>query len=385
MLNLTLKVGGVLMLFCSRSSSLVARSIVRRYATGNSKLYTSSRLHGSLTPDDLTSPPVTPKTFDENFLIPPYSDPLPLETINLHRLDSKIKFKEAEHEYFYEGKKMDKSVTRLVEQFFEKFDDDKAIAAMKKGSRWPRAEYMQKNGTVWTDLQIKSYWSNIGLNARNRGTWMHYNIERFLNGFPTVSQDELPEMKQFMDFYEEVIAPQAIQPYRTEWRIAAPDHSLAGSVDFVGKIGAEYVIVDWKRSKKLFSSDGGSAFTKKCKAPLKHLDDNETSKYFLQLNVYRHILQTYYDIPISKMILASFHPTCDGYYVKEAPVMQQEMLAMLAHESSVAGGEALPSSFASSDTPSQPPTTTPATYVSKSIKESTISPPKTVRSQRPVM
>lgn len=78
---------------------------------------------------------------------------------------------------------------------------------------------------------------------------MHYNIERYFNG---IAYADIPEMKQFLEFKTEVMDARRIQPYRTEWRIAAPDLSIAGSIDFVGKIpDGSFVVMDWKRSFEL--------------------------------------------------------------------------------------------------------------------------------------
>lgn len=88
------------------------------------------------------------------------------------------------------------------------------------------------------------------ITLRSLGTWMHYNIERYFNHLETAN--DIPEMKQFLSFYEDHINAKAIQPYRTEWRIAAPDIDLAGSVDFVGKMpDGTFCIMDWKRAKDL--------------------------------------------------------------------------------------------------------------------------------------
>lgn len=46
--------------------------------------------------------------------------------------------------------------------------------------KWP-------NGDVMTPEQIKKKWEGYGNYARNQGTWMHYNIERYFNGL--VSMD----------------------------------------------------------------------------------------------------------------------------------------------------------------------------------------------------
>ena len=125
---------------------------------------------------------------------------------------------------------------------------------MKKSSRWPRPEYSfkDKNGqeVALSDKAIKEKWDKIGEYARNKGSWMHYNIERFLNNLEP--SKTLVELQQFEKFYNEIVVKRGIEPWRTEWRIAAPDLSLGGSVDFVGKcLDGTYAIIDWKRSKNL--------------------------------------------------------------------------------------------------------------------------------------
>lgn len=60
------------------------------------------------------------------------------------------------------------------------------------------------------------------------------------------------EIPKFLRFYDEVIKAKGIQPFRTEWRIAAPDTNLAGSIDFVGRFAdGTFALIDWKRSKAL--------------------------------------------------------------------------------------------------------------------------------------
>ena len=283
--------------------------------------------------------PVTPVSFGEKFQIQEMNEKMGLEIANGHELDNKIKFEEGPHEYFWDGIKLGSSVTRLVESFFEKFDPDDAIQKMKNGSKWPRPEYTRKSGEVWTDEQIKLFWDGVGLYARNRGTWMHYNIERFLNGLQP--SQECPEMEYFHRFNSEVMEAEKIEPYRTEWRICAPEYDLAGSVDFVGKRpDGTYVIMDWKRSKNLASSLENS-FGKRAKAPLQHIDDTDASKYFLQLNIYRYILQKHYGIKISQMVLASFHPATEKYFHVSVPIWEEEVEAALRHHYSKSDAKAI--------------------------------------------
>jgi hypothetical protein len=68
----------------------------------------------------------------------------------------------------------------------------------------------------------------------------------------------MSELHQFREFYESLLVRENISPFRTEWRIAAQDLSIAGSVDFVG-VNSEndVILIDWKRSKKISPSYEG--------------------------------------------------------------------------------------------------------------------------------
>ena len=137
-------------------------------------------------------------------------------------------------------------------------------------------------------------------------------------------------LQHFDQFYNEVVVKRGIEPWRTEWRIAAPDISLGGSVDFVGKcLDGTYAIIDWKRSKNL-EANINNGYGRKAKTPLEHIDDCEGSKYFLQLNLYRYILQKYYNLNISTMILTSFHPNQAKYFHIDVPIWENEIESIMS-------------------------------------------------------
>jgi hypothetical protein len=321
-----------------RSSRSGCSSVVRR------QLHATSLLQHST-----TSPPVEPVSYGKDFfLVRPEGD-MPLDSANKHSLDASITFDEPSHTYFVEGEKMKSSVTEVVGNYFEKFEADLAISRMMNGPSWPRPQYQHKNdGRPFTPEEIKRQWDNIGEYARNRGTWMHYNIERHFNGL--TPSDDLIEFKQFLDFEKDVVTKRGVLPHRTEWRIAAPEYSLAGSVDFVGSLpDGTYCLIDWKRSKNLANSMSNT-YGKLGKYPLDHLDDCEASKYFLQLNIYRHILQKHYNIVVSSMTLASFHPNASAYFATEVPFWDEEVEKVLQDlEADIGTGTAAPKPLDFSD------------------------------------
>jgi len=144
-------------------------------------------------------------------------------------------------------------VTELASKFFSSFNADVVISKMMNGRNWPRAGYINQDGSPYTEDQIRERWEVTATNARNRGTWMHLNIERYLNG--VVAAEDLPEFKQFRAFVEEQITSQGIEPYRTEWRIGSAEEGVCGTVDFIGKLpDGTFMLCDWKRIQNVNDS-----------------------------------------------------------------------------------------------------------------------------------
>lgn len=182
-----------------------------------------------------------------------------LRIVNGHPNDNRISFDSQNHKYFYDGIPMQSSVTQLIREYFDEFDSKAVAIKMMSSQNWPRKGYVHANGKPFNLSEILYKWDVIGEYARNKGIWMHYNIERILNDLP-VAEENLPEISQFLTFKSEMMDDRQIVPYRTEWRIAAPDYSIAGSVDFVGKDSeGNFIIMDWKRSKNLQASVGPNA------------------------------------------------------------------------------------------------------------------------------
>jgi len=283
-----------------------------------------------------------PEDFGVGFQMPVRGEELfALENANIHPLDERIAFDEEAHKYAWEGRPLPMSVTEVVGRYFEKFQPELAIHLMMKGPNWPRPAYTTPEGRPFTPKEIRLSWDETGEQARNRGTWMHSNIERVLNHLPS---SDLPEMSQFRDFQREVILARNITPFRTEWRIAAPDIGLGGSVDFVGRLpGGGFVLMDWKRSKNIPTSMT-QHYGKYGKTPVQHLPDCDGSKYSLQLNLYRYILRRYYEIQIEEMLLVSFHPDLPGYFLAEIPVMDQEIQDIVRELSSRSRSSSISSS-----------------------------------------
>lgn len=100
-------------------------------------------------------------------------------------------------------------------------------------------------------------------------------------------------------------------------------------MDFVGqRPDGSHVIIDWKTGKKLLDQ-WGKAYGKKAFHPIEHVDDCQKSKYTLQLNLYKHILERYYGLRVSSMIIASFDASYVPYFHTEVDDMSEEVQKIL--------------------------------------------------------
>ena len=92
------------------------------------------------------------------------------------------------------------------------------------------------------------------------------------------------------------------------------EQSVCQDVDWIGEYEDDrsLCIVDWKRSEKLA---GGlvSAWNKRMRAPLQHLDDCDGCKYALQLGCYAYLLERYYGKTVRSLALCCVHPDAPIY------------------------------------------------------------------------
>lgn len=194
------------------------------------------------------------------------------------------------------------SVTTLIDRFFP-FDIERFIERKA-----------QKEGLTEEDV-LNEFLANRD-EAAEKGTLMHEQIENFLKG--NNYEDNSIEFKHFKRFYTEVVVANGFKFVEAEKRILSEEFNVAGTVDAIFKKpnSMDYIIVDWKRSKKLVV-DGhpkmygyGVALSE-----LNHLDNSSYYKYALQQNIYKHILEYDYGMSISSMNLIVLHNKYDDYYI----------------------------------------------------------------------
>lgn len=253
-----------------------------------------------------------------------------LSRTNGHARDARIRFVEDGHVYFIDGSPKDVvSVTTLVKKYSVPFDADRVIENIMRSPSY-------KEGHKYWGMsrdEIKTQWSDLGKDASTRGTKMHANIEAVYNGVEV--RDESEEFGHFERFKAEHAH---LEPFRTEWIVFSDELRLAGSIDMVFRDAdtGDLYIYDWKRSKEIKRRGFD-----KMRKPLNHLDDVNFNHYSLQLNIYRWILETYYDVKVKGLFLIVLHPNqktykkipCADFREEVADVMEERRLNLAAKSS----------------------------------------------------
>ena len=239
-----------------------------------------------------------------------------------HPRDHHISFDEASHVYTVKGSsKGYRSVTKLISSLHSKFDADKIIRGMKASPKWPDSPYFGK-----TDAEIKDQWTKNGAEASAAGTGLHLAIEEYLDAdcrTDAITNKAILDSKEwsyFLKFWD--AHKDILEPYRLEWSVYVEELKLAGQIDavFRRKRDGAFFIYDWKRCKDIKTENSFQS----CLDPISHLPDTNYWHYTLQLNVYRYILETYYDIPIRQMFLVVLHPENDTFRKLQLNRMDQE-------------------------------------------------------------
>lgn len=230
--------------------------------------------------------------------------------INTHPRDKRIEFYPEPHIYTID-KTPAPSVSTIISKFFPEFDS------------FGKASSLSPSNPLYglpVDKIVET-WNARGMEAANKGTFLHEQIEKYYLGENYQRTEEFHLFEQFVSDHQE------IKPYRSEWRVFDDEHHIAGTIDLISKNGLGYDIYDWKRSKKVVDTYSGEPITidtwgNKGVGQLRDIDDTSFNRYCLQQSLYRYILEKNYNLKISKMFLVVLYPDNDRYYKVPVPYLK---------------------------------------------------------------
>jgi len=259
--------------------------------------------------------------------------------------DNNIRFYAKGHKYeiLTDIKSKYTSVTTWNKSHFPKFDADAVIANIMRGKNW------NPDNKYWGQApeQIKASWMSSGASVADAGTNLHEQIEHFMNNnvlAPGYTHAELlqnynanrdqdtvtrgSEWEFFLKFIED--HPE-MKPFRTEWMIYHEDVKLAGSIDMVYENpDGTLSIYDWKRAKDITKDNNWNKYA--LNPLISKMPDTNFWHYSLQLNTYKHILETKYGKTVTNLCLVRIHPDHpeQTYELLPVPILAKEMEDLFA-------------------------------------------------------
>lgn len=229
---------------------------------------------------------------------------------NKHGKDAQIT---CDKNHFYLGSKKLIGTTKLISNFFPKFDADYWAGV--------KAPLVGK-----TKEQLLSEWERKGIESAKAGTILHERIDAYYHHKNITTEDkDYSLFEQFANAYN-------LNPYRSEWAIYDEDTNIVGVVDMLDYSNGEYILYDWKRSDKIL--DGGqpikeNKFDEFGLKPIENVPNTEYWHYALQLSFYRYILEKNYGIRVKESRLVVLHPSLNLPVVLTVPYMIDEVSKMI--------------------------------------------------------
>jgi hypothetical protein len=239
---------------------------------------------------------------------------------NFDGWNSSIAFDEESHKYLHPNDETGNaeyiSVTTLIERFFP-FDLKRYIER--------KAEEENR-----TEEDVLDEYLIIRDEAAEKGTYLHSQIESYLKKINFDSESK--EFKLFLEFYKNEIKKRNLVFSDAEKMIFSNKHNIAGTIDclFQKNNKDEYVMIDWKRSKKLIIDGRPRVFGYGyALSELSSLDNSSYNRYCLQQNIYKYLVETEYSMKISSMQLVVLHEIYSTYFVVTVPEMKKEAQIIL--------------------------------------------------------
>lgn len=240
-----------------------------------------------------------------------------------------FEFYPKDHHYEFKGKRVGISVTSLISQYENEFDkyniagmvatrDKKDITQVLKEWQY-KADFACRKGSTCHEF------------AQSRWSKEPYELDKFDESEEYLNA-VLKIQKQAINFYEDY--KEIFEHIADELIIGSEEFDIASAVDhlFFNKLTGGLVLVDYKTNSILkgYNDDGkNTKYAKKMKVPLNHIKDITLNHYYLQLSIYKYLIEKYTELKVDEMFIVYFTENNDNYEIIEIPYLEKEVKQIL--------------------------------------------------------
>ncbi len=232
-------------------------------------------------------------------------------------------FFENGHYYEYKGERVGISVTRLIEEYCNEFDSETIAEKVA----------IKENKTI---QEVLDEWQYKNKFACEKGSTCHeyaqslwsrneYNELLFDGSFEYIKAVNKiqNQAKQFYKNYQD-----RLEHLADEFVVGSSEFDIASAIDhlFINKLTGGLVLVDYKTNSDIHKNE---KYAKDMKIPLNHLKNFTLNHYYIQLSIYKFLVEKYTKLKIEDMFIVWFSENIDNYQIIEIPYLKNEVKKIL--------------------------------------------------------
>lgn len=237
-------------------------------------------------------------------------------------------FDEEPHIYYYKGKPVSTSGTKLIEKYVKPFEAEKIAPFSARKLNMSTEDVLDMWETDNQISQVKGTHLHAYMENATANKVYNYPVEEIRNKF---GYDTLLEpwfiITSMMDDFQNDMRGKLI-PIRSELIVGCPEFDIAGAVDqiYFNKETNELEIWDWKTNKEI-KYEGYKG--QKLLGKYNYLEDCNFIHYSIQLNVYKYILQHMTKLKFGACRIVWFNENNDTYKIIDCKDLYKEAGEML--------------------------------------------------------
>lgn len=236
-----------------------------------------------------------------------------------------FKFYEDGHYYTYKDKPVGISVTRFIAEYENEFNQQEMAERVA----------IRDNKTVQQVLEEWKYKSDF---ACAKGTTCHEYAQCLWSG-QLYNKIPFDESEEYLDAVKK-IQKQAfafklsytshLEHLIDELPIGSEEYDIASCVDhlFYNRLTGGLVLVDYK-TNSLMSGYNKDAYKKAMQIPLNHLNDDALHHYYIQLSIYKFLIEKYSGLKVDEMFIVYMSENIENYEIIEIPYLKEEVEMIL--------------------------------------------------------
>lgn len=250
------------------------------------------------------------------------------EVRNELKVFDKFTFFEQDHHYECNGKRVGISVTRLIEEYSNPFDqqaiaekiasrDNKSISEVLEEWKY-KNKFACEKGSI-CHLYAQNVWTST------------ITLENDFHGSTVLKNTCESIYKQAENFYKDF--KDKFIHIQDEQLVGSEEYDICSAVDhlFLDKNGNVWLI-DYKTNsilKGYNDDEKNQKYTKKMLVPLQNIKDDSLNHYYLQLSIYKYLIEKYTNIKIYKTMIVYMSENIENYELIETPYLEEEVKKIL--------------------------------------------------------